>query len=279
MSGWVKRLDGAIRASGSLVCVGLDPDPARMPLRDAGEFGRAIVDATRDVVCAYKPQLAFYEAMGLEGMQALEATVQHIRDVAPGVVIVGDAKRGDIGSTARAYAAAMFDRWDFDAVTVQAYLGRDSLAPFVEWEDRGALVVCRTSNPGARDLQDLRVSDGAGSVALYRRVAALAAECNERGNVGLVVGATYPAELEELRRAHPDMPFLVPGVGAQGGDAARAARAGSDERGGRCMIASSRGIIYASADRASFAAAAREAAVALRDEISAALRGGRTGTE
>jgi len=271
MAGWVERFDRAVRASGSLVCVGLDPDPARMPVRDAGEFGRAIVDATRDVVCAYKPQLAYYEALGMEGMRALEATVRHIRDVAPGVVIVGDAKRGDIGPTALAYAAAMFERWDFDAVTVHAYLGRDSLAPFVEREDRGALVVCRTSNPGARDLQDLHVSDGSGSVPLYRRVAALAEECNGLGNVGLVVGATYPTELEELRGAHPRMPFLVPGVGAQGGDAATAARLGTDERGERCMIASSRGIIYASEDRASFASAAREAAAALRDEIAAAL--------
>jgi len=275
MSGWVDRLDGAIVMNGSLVCVGLDPDPARMPVADAGEFGRAIVDATCDLVCAFKPQLAFYEAMGLEGLRALEATVRHIRDVAPGVVIVGDAKRGDIGSTARAYATAMFDRWGFDAVTVQAYLGRDSLAPFAEREDRGALVVCRTSNSGARDLQDLRVDGGE---RLYRRVAALAEECNGLGNVGLVVGATYPGELEELREAHPAMPFLVPGVGAQGGDAALAARLGADESGGRCMIASSRGIIYASGDRASgdlasFASAARGAAMKLRDEIAVGLRG------
>lgn len=274
MSGWVDRLDRAIVANGSLVCVGLDPDPARMPVAGAGEFGCAIVDATRDLVCAYKPQLAFYEAMGLEGLRALEATVRHIRDVAPGVMIVGDAKRGDIGSTAKAYATAMFDQWGFDAVTVQAYLGRDSLAPFLEREDRGALVVCRTSNPGARDLQDLRVADDSGSVALYRRVAALAEECNGLGNVGLVVGATYPGELEELREAHPAMPFLVPGVGAQRGDVASAALLGTDANGGRCMIASSRGIIYASEDRASFASAAREAAMRLRDEIARVLAAG-----
>ena len=274
MSGWVDRLDRAIVASGSLVCVGLDPDPARMPVEDAGEFGCAIVDATCDLVCAFKPQLAFYEALGLDGMRALEATVRHIRDVAPGVVLVGDAKRGDIGSTAKAYATAMFDRWGFDAVTVHAYLGRDSLAPFLEREDRGALVVCRTSNPGARDLQDLRVADDSGSVALYRRVAALAEECNGLGNVGLVVGATYPGELEELREAHPAMPFLVPGVGAQGGDVASATLLGTDALGGRCMIASSRGIIYASEDRASFASAAREAAMRLRDEIARALAAG-----
>ncbi|MBM3957642.1 MAG: orotidine-5'-phosphate decarboxylase [Gemmatimonadetes bacterium] len=264
-----------MRESGSLVCVGLDPDPGRMPVRDAGEFGRRIVDTTRDLVCAYKMQLAYYEALGLEGLRALEVTVRHVREAAPGVVIVGDAKRGDIGSTARAYASAMFDVWGFDVVTVQAYLGRDSLEPFVERGDRGALVVCRTSNPGARDVQDLRV-DG---VPVYRWVAALAEECNGLGNVGLVVGATYPSELEELRGAYPEMPFLVPGVGAQGGDAGAAARLGAGVRGGRCMIASSRGIIYASADGGSYARAAREAVMRMRGEISAGLAGGRGGGE
>ena len=269
--GWVEKLDAAIRASGSLVCVGLDPDPARMPVPDAGDFGRAIVDATCEFVCAYKPQLAYYEAMGLTGLRSLEATVRHVREVAPDAVLVGDAKRGDIGSTGGAYATAMFDRWGFDAVTVQAYLGRDSLTPFTERDDRGAIVVCRTSNPGARDLQDLMVADGADRSPLYRQVAALAEECNGRGNVGLVVGATYPEEMRELRAAHPGMPFLVPGVGAQGGDAATAARLASDERGGRCMISSSRAIIYASDDARRFAEAAGEAARILRDEISSAL--------
>lgn len=274
MTGWVEKLDAASRATKSLVCVGLDPDPRRMALPDTAAFNRAIVDATHDLACAYKLQLAFYEALGLPGLEAMAATVRHIREAAPGALVIGDAKRGDIGSTAEAYARAMFDVWGFDTVTVHSYLGRDSVEPFLDHPKGGALIVCRTSNPGAPQFQDLRVGGGENGPTLYQEVARAADEWNTRGNVGLVVGATYPRQLRELRQAHPRLPILVPGVGAQGGDVRAAALAGVDERGRGVMIASSRHIIYASRDPADFALAARRATAGLRDEINAALADG-----
>ena len=252
MTGWVEKLDAVARSSGSLVCVGLDPDPRRMAVSDVAEFNRAIVDATKDLVCAYKPQLAFYEALGMDGLRALEKTISHIKDVAPDILLIGDCKRGDIGSTAAAYAQAMFDVWDFDTVTLHPYLGRESIEPFTERADRGAIIVCRTSNPGA--------------------AARLASEWNSRGNVGIVVGATYPGEMAELREQHPDMPFLIPGVGAQGGDVEAATRAGVNAEGRGVIISSSRGIIYASEEPGTFASAARQAVESLRDQINEARK-------
>jgi orotidine-5'-phosphate decarboxylase len=248
-----------------------------MPVKDVAEFNRAIVDATNDLVCAYKPQLAFYEALGIEGLRALAATVDHIRKVAADVVVVGDAKRGDIDSTAEAYARAMFDVWGFDVVTVHAYLGRESIEPFLTRPGRGVLVVCRTSNPGARELQDLRLvpatsrNGGGPAPRLFEHVAAQAARWNRGGNVGIVVGATYPDELAELRKAHPELVVLVPGVGAQGGDVERAARAGVNSDGRGVMISASRSVIYASSDSGKYPDAARAAATKLRDQIRAAL--------
>jgi orotidine-5'-phosphate decarboxylase len=283
---WAQKLDSVSAARDSLVCVGLDPDPRRMPVRDVAEFNRNIVDATADLVCAYKPQMAFYEALGIDGLTALAATVEHIRTAAPDAVIVGDAKRGDIDSTAEAYARAMFDVWGFDVVTVHAYLGRESVEPFLTRPDRGVLVVCRTSNPGARELQDLRLvgpgkpqsrtpaaaSEETGGLRLFEHVARLAAQWDRNGNVGLVVGATYPDELAMLRSAHPRLPILIPGVGAQGGDVEQAARAGVNHDGRGVMISASRSIIYASKDPSGYPDAARAAAQKLRDEIRAALR-------
>ncbi|MFW6175064.1 MAG: orotidine-5'-phosphate decarboxylase [Chloroflexota bacterium] len=268
MTGWVDKLEASSVANDTLLCVGLDPDPSRMPITDVAAFNREIVDATREFVCAYKPQLAFYEALGIPGMRALEETIAHIRAKAPHALIIGDAKRGDIGSTASAYARAMFDVWGFDVVTVHPYMGRDSVEPFLERPDRGALVVCRTSNPGAPELQDLPVQGG--KHLLYEAVAEAVERWNARGNAGIVVGATYPEELESLRRAHPGLPILIPGVGAQGGDVARATRAGVNGQGRGVLLNSSRGVLYASTDPESFAEAAGRAARELRDEINAA---------
>ena len=270
MTGWVEKLDAVARLSGSLVCVGLDPDPRRMAVNDVAEFNRAIIDATKDLVCAYKPQLAFYEALGMDGLLALEKTISHIKDVAPDILLIGDCKRGDIGSTAAAYARAMFDVWDFDTVTLHPYLGSESIEPFTERADRGAIIVCRTSNPGAAELQDLKLTDRGVERTLYEHTARLASQWNIRGNVGIVVGATYPGEMAELRGQHPDMPFLIPGVGAQGGDVEAATRAGVNAEGRGVMISSSRGIIYASEEEGTFAGAAREAAESLRDQINKA---------
>jgi orotidine-5'-phosphate decarboxylase len=247
--------------------VGLDPDPERLPsaAKDVAAFQRTVIEATCDLVCAYKPNLAFYEALGLPGLEALRATLAAIPADLP---VIADAKRGDVGHTARAYARALFDYWRFDAATVNPYLGADSLEPFLEREDRGIFLVCRTSNPGARDLQDLPVLLGehGGTRPLFEVVAERAKAWNTRGNLGLVVGATYPEELGRLREICPEMTFLVPGVGAQGGDLEASLRRGLDARGGGLVINVSRQVLYASPGP-DFAAAARQAALALRDEM------------
>jgi orotidine-5'-phosphate decarboxylase len=241
---FAERLARAHHGSGSLVCVGLDPDPTRLP-KDLGAdpiyaFNRRIVDATADHAAAYKPQIAFYGALGAESQ--LAASIRYIRERAPTALIILDAKRSDIGNTAEAYVREAFDRYEADAVTVNPYMGEDSVRPFLARPDRGAVLLCRTSNAGARDFQDLLV-DG---LPLYRRVAErAAAHWNEFGNLMLVVGATYPREMAELRRAHPDVTFLVPGIGAQGGDLEATLAAGLDARGAGLLISSSRGLIYA----------------------------------
>ena len=264
------KLKQAWTHSRSLVCVGLDPDRRQMPVSDVAAFGRAIVDATADLVCAYKPNLAFYEAMGLDGLHGLKATLEHIKQVAPQVILLGDAKRGDIGSTAQAYATAMFDYWGFDALTASPYLGADSMEPFIERPEKGVFLLCRTSNPGSADFQGLMVQHGVGLRPLYHLVAESASRWNRNSNIGLVVGATQPAELEEIRGLYPEMPLLIPGVGAQGGDLESAVRGGTDHRGRGAIINSSRGVIYASKGP-DFAQAARQAAIELRDAINAIL--------
>ncbi len=240
------RLSQAIKHSGSLVCVGLDPDPGKIPEQLRGEptavlsFNRLIIDATCDLAAAYKPQIAFYSALGVE--EQLTESIRYIRARAPHAVVILDAKRNDVGNTAEAYAREAFDRYQADAVTVSPYMGEDSVRPFLRRPERGAVVLCRTSNPGARDFQDLDV----GGLPLYRRVAERAArDWNSHGNLMLVVGATYPREMADLRRAHPDVPFLVPGVGAQGGDLDAVLDAGLDASRSGLLINSSRGIIYA----------------------------------
>ncbi len=267
MSSFRERLARAFDANRSLLCVGLDPDPALMAVPGVAEFNRAIVDATSDLVCAYKPNLGFYEALGADGLRALEETVDHVRRAAPSAVVIGDAKRGDMASTSARYARALFDVWGFDAATVNPYLGGDSLAPFLEYGDRGVFVLCRTSNPGAGELQDLPVE---GVRPVYEAVAERAAAWNARGNVGLVVGATYPEQLRRVRALCPDMPVLLPGVGAQGGDVRASVSAGVDGNGRGLIVSSSRSVLYASSG-ADFAEAARAEAERLRDEIDDAL--------
>jgi orotidine-5'-phosphate decarboxylase len=262
-----EKLERAARKNGSLLCVGLDPDPALMPVDDVADFNRAIIAATSDYVCAYKPNLAFYEALGEKGYAALRETLAAIPDDIP---TIGDAKRGDIGNTAKAYARALFDELGFDAATVNPYLGGDAVEPFLEREDKGVFILCRTSNPGARDFQDLLVG-GRNPRRVFEIVAEAALQLNTRGNVGLVVGATYPEELRRVRQICPDMTFLVPGVGAQCGDLAAVMANGLDSRGSGLIINVSRQVLYASKG-ADFAEAAGEAARRLRDEIEAERR-------
>lgn len=267
-----ERLDTAAAARKSLVCVGLDPDPARMAIPDVLAFNKAIVDATRHAACSYKLQLAFYEALGLPGIHALASTVRYIQDASPGTVVIADCKRADIGLVAAAYARAMFEVWGFDAATVLPYMGSDSVEPWLQYPDRGIFIVCRSSNPGAKDVQDLRIRQGEKERRVFEFVADAAERWGMAGsNIGVVVGATYPAEMRLLRMAHPDLPFLIPGVGAQSGDASAAAKAAANSEGRGFVINSSRAIIYASKDRANFARAARDECEKLRDEINRAL--------
>ena len=262
------KLLAAGRRNSSLLCVGLDPDPELIAKVSLLEFNKAIVDATADLVCAYKPNLAFYEALGIDGLELLQKTIEHI----PGhIPIIGDAKRGDIGNTAKAYAKALFVNFGFDAATVSPYLGFDSIEPFIEYEDKGVFVLCRTSNPGAVDFQGLVDAQG---IPLYEAVARKAEEWNVQGNIGLVVGATYPDELKLVRRLCQEMPLLIPGIGAQGGDLASAVKYGVDGGGEKAIIAVSRQVIYASRGE-DFAEAARRSAQELRDRINDLI--GRTG--
>jgi orotidine-5'-phosphate decarboxylase len=270
MDSFAARLDRVAERKKSMVCVGLDPDPARMPITDVAEFNKRIIDATHHLVAAYKPQMAYYEALGIPGFHALEKTIQHIRDVAPEVIIIGDGKRGDMGSTATAYATAMFEVWDFDVVTVNAYMGSDTIEPFLQYPGRGIFIVCRTSNPSSRDFQDLRIAEE-GSPQLFEKVAEAAERWDIGGNIGLVVGATFPKELRLLRAEHQRMPILIPGVGAQGGDVAEATRAGVDGNARGILINSSRGITYASKDPKEYPRYARVACESLRNEINIAL--------
>ena len=269
-SSFLTQLAASWRRSDSLVCVGLDPEIERFPRHIADRpspifrFNKAIIDATAELVCAYKPQFAHYAAY--EAEDQLERTIEYMHRAYPGGPVILDSKRGDIGNTAERYAIEAFERYGADAVTVNPYLGGDALEPFLKRQDRGVIVLCRTSNPGARDLQDIEV--GSGGRRLYHRVAELTAACwNTHGNCLLVVGATYPKELAEIRRIVGDMPLLVPGVGAQGGDVAQVVRNGQTAAGTGLFVSSSRSILYASADP-EFAAAARAATLALRDEIN-----------
>jgi orotidine-5'-phosphate decarboxylase len=258
-----EKLTRAAERNRSLLCVGLDPDPARIPGGDIAGFLRAIVDATSDLVCAYKPNLAFYEQLGEAGYATLRDVMRAIPD---GIPTIADAKRGDVAHTAEAYARALFDEFGFDAATVNPYLGGDSVEPFVQRADRGVIIVCRTSNPGAGDVQDLLVDFDGERRPLYEAVALKAKAWDQHGNVGLVAGATYPDETRQLRALCPEMLFLVPGVGAQDGALADAVRAGLDERGAGIVVNASRSVAYASgADN--FAEAARAEAERLRAAI------------
>jgi orotidine-5'-phosphate decarboxylase len=265
---FVEKLAGAIRRNKSLVCVGLDPDPELMPEKlSVSEFNKAIIDATSDLVCAYKPNLAFYEALGDEGMNALRATVRHVPDYIP---VIADAKRGDIGNTAKAYARAIFAYLNFDAGTVNPYLGFDSIEPFIQYRDKGVFILCRTSNAGAVDFQSLRCETETGPRPLFEIVAGKAQEWNKYGNIGLVVGATYPEELKLIRQSYPEMLLLIPGIGAQGGDLGLTVRYGVDAQREKTIINSSRQIIYASRGK-DFAEGARKAALTLRNQINQQL--------
>lgn len=264
---FIEMLKARWRGAGTLLCVGLDPDPARFPksLRSSDspvfEFCKAIVDATADFVCAFKPQIAYFASAGAES--ELQRLIAYIRQAHPAVPVILDAKRGDMASTAQHYAREVFERYNAHAVTLSPYLGFDSIEPYLSYAERGAFLLCRTSNAGGDDLQMLRV-DGE---VLYQRVARLANTWNRTGQLGLVVGATYPNELARVREIVGDMPLLVPGIGAQGGDVQASVSAGQTADGAGMVINSSRAILYASLGN-DFADAAQRAARNTRDEIN-----------
>lgn len=263
---FTEKLLSASRKNNTLLCIGLDPDPQLMPEVEIAEFNRQIIEATRDLVCAYKPNLAFYEALGIDGLIALEKTLNYI----PGdIPVIADAKRGDIGNTARKYAHALFEIYGFDAATVNPYLGHDSLEPFADYIDRGIFILCNTSNAGAADFQQLRCRSDTGEegLPLFELVAMKAAEWNIHRNIGLVVGATQPSSLRRVRQLCPDMPLLIPGIGAQGGELASAVQYGGDARGEKAIINCSRQVLYASRGK-DFPSAARLEAARLREQMN-----------
>lgn len=266
---FVEKLTKSIHDHNSLVCVGLDIDKEKMPqfLLDSSnepflEFTKAIIDHTKDVACAYKLNLAFYESLGLNEQKMLKQIIRYIPN---DTVVILDGKRNDIGNTARKYASALFDILDADAITVNPYLGWDGIEPFLKYKQKGSFILCRTSNPSAVDFQDLIC----GGKPLYIHVAKKIAEWNDYGNCGAVVGATYPEELRDIRKLLGDsIPLLIPGIGKQGGDVEKTVTYGTNKQGGMAVINSSRGIIYAGSGE-DFSEQARMATLKLRDQINA----------
>jgi len=265
---FIEKLARASHKNKSLLCVGLDTDPALVPeTTSVFEFNKAIIDATSDLVCAYKPNIAFYEAMGTTGLEALKKTRDYIPEEIPVII---DAKRGDIGNTAKAYAKSLFEHYNFDAMTASPYLGLDSLEPFINYHDRGIFILCRTSNPGAADFQSLSIQMEGGPKMLFEIVAEKVNSWNTHGNLGLVVGATYPRELKLIRERYPEIPLLIPGVGTQGGELSETVKFGVDARHEKTIITSSRQILYASRGK-DFAVAARKAAEDIKNKINSYL--------
>jgi orotidine-5'-phosphate decarboxylase len=277
---FLEQLQSAERQNGSLLCVGLDPEPSKFPAGMKGDaskiydFCAQIVDATADLAIAFKPQIAYFAAHRAEDQ--LEKLMAHMRRSAPHVPVILDAKRGDIGSTAEQYAKEAFERYDADAVTLSPFMGFDSLQPYLKYHGKGAFLLCRTSNPGGDDLQNQRLASVEGQPLLYEHIAKLAqGPWNLNGQLGLVVGATYPAEIERVRSLAPTLPLLIPGVGAQGGDAEATIKAGYRQSNGvttgAVVVSSSRAILYASSD-GDFAQAARHEALRTRDLLKAAAQ-------
>lgn len=269
-----QKLDTVVGKNNSLLCVGLDSEIAKIPSHLQSDktpqftFNKAIIDATHDLVCAYKPNSAFYEARGTAGIEELKLTCDYLREKYPEVVLILDAKRADIGSTNEGYVTYAFDWLGADAITLHPYLGKEALKPFLDRKDKGCIILCRTSNPGAGEFQDLKLDSGNQAIELYQRVAEnVVKDWNYNGNCGLVVGATYPVELTIVRRIAPDLPFLIPGIGAQGGDVEKTVKAGVDKSGRNAVINASRSIIFTS-NAEDFAKIARTEAQKLIESIN-----------
>lgn len=271
-SPFVKKLE-KLWAKDKFLCVGLDSDYEKLPKSIKGtaserifKFNKAIIDSTHDMVCVYKPNSAFYEAKGTEGLEALIKTVKYIKENYPQIPVILDSKRGDIGNTNFGYLSSAFDEIKADAITLHPYLGRESIQPFLDRKDKGIIILVRTSNPGAGEFQDMKIN----GEPLYLTVAKkIAKGWNTNGNIGMVVGAPYPKEIGAIRKAVGDIPFLIPGIGKQGGDIQSTVKAGMDSRTWGMIINSSRDILFASSD-ADFADAARKKAIELNEQINQA---------
>lgn len=269
MNSFFQRVQFAFKRNNSVLCVGLDPDISKMPANIAKskeplyDFLAPIIDATQDKVCCYKPNIAFYEAHGPRGIEQLIKVIEHIRGLEMDIPVILDAKRGDIGNTAKAYARSIFEDIRADAVTVNPYMGGDTLQPFLDYEDRGVIVLCLTSNPGYRDFEVLEF----GEHQLFIHVAKMAVSWNVRENIALVVGATHPDEAARVREVAPEIPFLMPGIGAQGGNPAEIMKIGFTRSGFPPIVNSSRSILYAGSG-GDFTQKARNAAQSTRDKLN-----------
>lgn len=263
-----KKLALAIKKNNSLLCLGLDPEIEKLPkhlLKKSDpifEFNKAIIDKTSDLVCVYKPNIAFYEAYGDKGLKSLKKTILYMKEKHPEIPILLDAKRGDIGNTAKMYAKAIFEYWGADATTIYPYLGLDAVLPFLEYENQCTILLIKTSNPGSNTFQNLDVN----GEPFYLKVAKEIKKWKFE-NIGVFVGATYPEEMQKVRNLFPNSPILTAGLGAQGGQAEKIVQAGADKNGGNLMCNSSREIIYASSDK-DFAAKARQKAIEVRDNLN-----------
>ena len=266
MSNFNKTLKEKTLKQKSFLIVGLDPDLKKMPVKDIFEFNKEIIDKTYDIVVGYKPQLAFYEAQGIEGMKMLAKTIEYIKNLPEKKLIIGDCKRSDIDSTSEAYAKAMFEYWDFDACTIVPYFGKDGIIPFSNYVNKGVFIVCKSSNNSGKEIQDFFSEKE--DLSVYQKVAKIASNLNTNHNIGLVMGATYPNQLSIIRKEHPDLPFLIPGIGHQKGDLEKVINYSTGENTSAVLINSSRGIIYASNDKEKYGISAREKALETNKKIS-----------
>ena len=273
MPTFVERLHKITSANKSLVCIGLDPDLDLLPIRDVHEFCVKIIDSVQADVVALKPNMAFFESMGIDGLRVLERIISYVRGHYPEILLIGDGKRSDIGSTSIKYASAMFEFWGFDAVTVNAFAGRDSIQPFLDYADKGVFVWCKSSNPGGSVFQNLEYYDeGLGEISsLYHLIARKVVDWNVNGNAGLIIGATYPSELTRVRQSAPGLPILVPGIGSQQGSLEHAVKFGIDVEDHNLLISSSRSILYGSKNADEYPKVAHKSVLNLKREINSIL--------
>ena len=263
-----EKLSSNYKINNSILCIGLDPDLNLMPVSDITKFNKIIIDSTKNFACAYKPNLSFYEALGSLGIKALENTIDYIRETAPDKLIIGDGKRGDIGSTNEKYVEAFFEYWGFDAITVNPFAGQDSFEPFIEYKDKGIFLWCKSSNPKSEEFQNKKIIHKDKTIKFYEWIALRANKWNKHNNIALIVGATYPKELKEIRNIAPELPILIPGIGAQSGNIKKVIDSSVNTNTPNILISASRSILYASKNKLDYAMKSHKAAKILNDQIN-----------